>query len=281
MSTWVVAHEAVFRGSLFASVFLAMAIVEVLFEERPRHVARRSRWLHNLALTLVNTAVLRVAFPIGAMSAALWADRQSFGLLHLVNWNPAVEIVLSIVVLDLVIYGQHVLFHAVPLFFRFHQVHHADIDFDVTLGTRFHPVELLLSMAIKLVAVALLGAGAAAVVLFETLLAVTSLFNHGNVRLPEALDRVLRWVVVTPAMHAIHHSMERADRDTNFGFSIPLWDRLFGTYRPHSVESRPVIGMPEHQQGRLQTLRWMVMLPFRASNERPSPVRNETHQEAA
>lgn len=281
MSAWIVAHEAAFRGAAFASVFLAMAIAEVLLEERPRRVARRSRWLHNLGLTLVNTAVLRIVFPIGAVSAALWAERHGVGLLHLVNWNPAVEIVLSIVILDLVIYGQHVLFHAAPVFLRFHQVHHADVDFDVTLGTRFHPVELLLSMAIKLGAVAVLGSSAAAVVLFEMLLAVTSLFNHANVRLPDTIDRALRWVVVTPAMHAIHHSMERADRDTNFGFSIPLWDRLFGTYRAQSMVSPPVIGMPEHQQGALQTLHWMVMLPFRIANEQPHPPRNGSHQEAA
>lgn len=281
MSAWLVAHEAAFRGAAFASVFLAMAMAEVFLEVRPLRVARRRRWLHNLGLTLVNTAVLRVVFPIGAVSAALWADRYGVGLLHLVNWNPAVEIVLSIVILDLVIYGQHVLFHTVPLFFRFHEVHHADVDFDVTLGTRFHPVELLLSMAIKLSAVALLGASAAAVVLFETLLVVTSLFNHANVRLPDAIDRALRWVVVTPAMHAIHHSMERADRDTNFGFSIPLWDRLFGTYRARSMVSPAVIGMPDHQQGALQTLRWMVMLPFRIANEPPHPARSGSHQGAA
>lgn len=281
MTAWVVTHEAVFRGIAFASVFLAMAIAEVFVEERPRRVARRTRWLHNLGLTLINTAVLRVVFPIGAVSAALWSSGRGFGLLNRVEWHPVIEIMLSIVVLDLVIYGQHVLFHAVPMLFRFHRVHHADVDFDVTLGTRFHPVEMLLSMTIKLAAVAVLGAGAAAVVLFETLLAVTSLFNHGNVRLPHAFDRVLRWFVVTPAMHAIHHSIERADRDTNFGFSIPLWDRLFGTYRSESVVSRPAIGMPEHQQGPPQTLRWMVMLPFRSSIDRTNPAHSESHQEAA
>jgi sterol desaturase/sphingolipid hydroxylase (fatty acid hydroxylase superfamily) len=281
MTGWIVTHEAVFRGTAFASVFLAMAIAEVFLEERPRRVARRTRWLRNLGLTLINTVVLRVVFPVGAVSAALWSAQRGFGLLHLVDWHPVIEIVLSIVVLDLVVYGQHVFFHAVPMLFRFHQVHHADVDFDVTLGTRFHPVEMLLSMVIKLAAVAGLGTGATAVVLFETILAVTSLFNHGNVRLPHALDRLLRWFLVTPAMHAIHHSTERADRDTNFGFSIPLWDRLFRTYRSESVVARPAIGMPEHQQVTRQTLRWMVMLPFRSSIERMNPARGESHQEAA
>jgi sterol desaturase/sphingolipid hydroxylase (fatty acid hydroxylase superfamily) len=225
--------------------------------------------------------MLRIVFPAGAVSAALWADSRGFGLLHLVPWHPAVEAVLAIVALDLIIYGQHRLFHAVPLFFRFHQVHHADIDFDVTLGTRFHPVEMLLSMLIKLAAVALLGAGAVAVVLFEVLLAAASLFNHGNVRLPEKLDRVLRWVVVTPAMHTIHHSTERADRDTNFGFSTPWWDRLFRTYRARSVVSRPPIGMPDDQEGTLQTLRWMLVLPFRPSTIPADPPAHHNRQEAA
>lgn len=271
MTGWVVTHETALRGIAFASVFLAMAVAEVFAEERPRRVARRTRWLHNLGLTLINTVVLRFLLPLGALSAALWSARRGFGLLHLVDWHPVFEVALSMVVLDLVIYGQHVLFHAVPLLFRFHQVHHADVDFDVTLGARFHPVEMLLSMILKLAAVAVLGASAAAVVLFETLLAVTSLFNHGNVRLPQALDHMLRWFLVTPAMHSIHHSTERADRESNFGFCIPLWDRLFGTYRSASVMARPSIGMPEYQQGTPQTLRWMLLLP----------VRGEQHEEAA
>lgn len=281
MSAWVAAHEAVIRGSSFVAVFLAMALAEALLEARPLRVARRTRWLHNLGLTLMNTVLLRIVFPVGAVAAALWSARTGFGLLQLTEWHPAVEIVLSLIVLDLVIYGQHVLFHAVPVLFRFHQVHHADVDFDVTLGTRFHPVEMLLSMGLKLAAVAVLGASATAVVLFETILAVASLFNHANVRIRPALDRILRWFIVTPAMHAIHHSAERADRDTNFGFSIPVWDRLFGTYRSVSAVARPVIGMREYQEDTRQTLRWMVMLPFRSSIERPDPARSESHQEAA
>ena len=265
MTGWVATHEAALRATAFGAVFLAMALAEVFVEERPLRLPRRTRWLHNLGLTLVNTIVLRVLFPLGAVSAALWSAERGFGLLHLTGWPPLLEIVLSMAVLDLVVYGQHLLFHAVPLLFRFHQVHHADVDFDVTLGTRFHPVEMLLSMTLKLAAIALLGASAAAVVLFETLLAAASLFNHANVRLPRALDRVLRWFVVTPAMHSIHHSAERADRNTNFGFCIPLWDRLFGTYRSAPSVERPVIGMPEFQQAAPQTLRWMLMLPARGA----------------
>lgn len=281
MTTWVVSHEGAFRATAFVAVFLAMALAELFFEARPLRVSRKSRWLHNLGLTLVNTVLLRLAFPVGAMSAALWAERHEVGLLQLVHWNAALEILVSLALLDLLIYGQHVLFHSVPLFFRFHQVHHADVDFDVTLGTRFHPMEMLVSMLVKLAAVVLLGPSAVAVVLFETLLAVTSLFNHGNIRIPPTIDRVLRWVVVTPAMHTIHHSVKRADRDTNFGFSIPWWDRLFGTYRQDFVGTRPAIGMPEHQESRPQTLRWMLTLPFSSQRHRSVPARIPSHQEAA
>lgn len=281
MTSWFIAHEAGVRSIAFASVFLAMAIAEVFFEARPRRVARRTRWLHNLGLTLVNTILLRVALPAGAVAAALWSAESGFGLLHRVSGNAAIEIAVAIVVMDLVIYGQHVLFHAVPVLFRLHQVHHADVDFDVTLGTRFHPMEMLLSMGIKLAAIALLGASVVAVVLFETILAVSSLFNHGNVRLPQVLDRVLRWIVVTPAMHTIHHSVEREDRDTNFGFSIALWDRLFGTYRSDSVMLQPTIGMSEHQEGPRQTFFWMMMLPFRSARTPAEAAHVDSHREAA
>ena len=259
---WIESNAVMVRGVSFVAVFVAMAIAEALLEARPRRVARRSRWIHNLGLMLLNTAVLRLLFPIGAVGAALLAAKHGFGLLHLANWPAALELVFAIVVLDLVIYGQHVLFHSVPFLFRVHKVHHADIDLDVTLGSRFHPVEMLLSMGIKIGAVALIGASVSAVVLFETLLAVTSLFNHTNVRLPFEVDRVLRWFVVTPAMHSVHHSADRVDRDTNFGFSIPWWDRLFGTYRARAGSDRPSVGMPELQFHTRQTLGWMLALPF-------------------
>jgi sterol desaturase/sphingolipid hydroxylase (fatty acid hydroxylase superfamily) len=280
MSGWIEANALVLRSVSFAGIFAIMAIAEAMLEARPRRVARRRRWLHNLGLMLLNTAVLRLLFPIGAAGAALWSAKHGFGLLHLASWPAAVELLLAIVVLDLVIYGQHVLFHSVPFLFRVHKVHHADVDFDVTLGSRFHPVEMLLSMGIKLGAVALIGVSVPAVVVFETLLAVTSLFNHANVRLPIAVDRVLRWFVVTPAMHSVHHSADRADRDTNFGFSIPWWDRVFGTYRPRSSSERPSIGMPELQFQTRQTLGWMLALPFRSGRPRPAAESGE-YQRAA
>lgn len=268
MSGWIEANPMLLRGGAVLAVFAVMAIAEAAVEARPRRVARRSRWLHNVALTLLNTAVLRLLFPAGAVAAAAWSADRGFGFLHLVTWPAAAEAVLAIVALDLAIYGQHVLFHAVPALFRIHRVHHADIDFDVTLGTRFHPVEMVLSMLIKLAAVAVLGASVPAVIVFETVLAVTSIFNHANVRLPLAVERVLRCFLVTPAMHSVHHSADRSDRDTNFGFSIPWWDHLFGTYRERPARERAAIGVPELQFETRQTLRWMLALPYRSTAAR-------------
>lgn len=273
MSDWVETNALVLRGVSFVGAFSIMAVAEAFLEARPRRLARRQRWVHNLALTFLNTFLLRLVFPIGAVSAALWSAEQGRGLLHHLTLPASAELLLAIVLLDLVIYGQHVLFHAVPFLFRFHAVHHADIDFDVTLGSRFHPAEMLLSMGIKLGAVAVIGASPSAVILFETLLAVTSLFNHANVRFPARADRILRWFVVTPAMHSIHHSVEEEDRNTNFGFSIPWWDRLFGTYRVRPSRERAAIGMPWSPYTTRQTLRWMLALPFRPAGAAPEARR--------
>lgn len=268
MSGWIESNALVLRGASFVAIFVMMAIAEAGLEARTRRVARRGRWTHNLGLMMLNTAVLRLLFPVGAAGAALWSAKHGFGLLHLGNWPAAVELVLAIVALDLVIYAQHVLFHSVPFLFRVHEVHHADIDFDVTLGSRFHPIEMLLSMGIKLGAVALLGASVPAVIVFETLLAVTSLFNHANVRFPDTVDRALRWFVVTPAMHSVHHSAHRVDRDTNFGFGMPWWDRLFGTYRARGSSPRLAVGLPELQFQTRQTLPWLLALPFQSGRHR-------------
>ncbi|HEX2832619.1 MAG TPA: sterol desaturase family protein [Thermoanaerobaculia bacterium] len=281
MNGWLEGDAAMLRAGSCVAVFVVMAVAETVFEERPRRVARRSRWVSNLGLTLLNTAVLRLLFPIGAVSAALWSATNGAGLLQVANWPAAMEFVLAIVLLDLVIYAQHVLFHSVPLLFAIHKVHHTDIDFDVTLGSRFHPLELLLSMGIKLAAVSVIGASVPAVIVFETLLAVTSLFNHANVHLPRRIDRALRWLIVTPAMHSIHHSAERRDRDTNFGFSIPWWDRLFGTYRVEASSEHPGIGLPDLQNQTRQTLRWLLTLPFRSAPSAIVTGRSRTRRNAA
>lgn len=228
---WALAHEPAVRLSAFLGVFALMAAWEALAPRRARALPRRVRWLHNLALVALNSLILRLLFPLAAVGFALLGAERGWGLLNAfaVPFWPAFA--LSLIALDFVIYLQHVMFHAVPLLWRLHRVHHADADFDVTTGARFHPVEILLSMLIKFAAIAVLGAPAAAVLAFEVLLNATAMFNHANLRLPELVDRLLRWILVTPEMHRIHHSMEAPEANSNFGFNLPWWDRLCGTYR--------------------------------------------------
>lgn len=223
--------EPLVRLGAFLGVFAAVGVWEALAPRRARAFTRRARWPHNLGLLVVDAAVLRVVAPGAAIAVALAAEARGFGLLHALDLPAWAAIVLAVVLLDLAVYFQHVLFHAVPALWRLHRVHHADLDFDVTTGTRFHPVEILLSMAIKCAAVAAVGAPALAVLVFEVILNATAMFNHANARLALGVDRWLRWLVVTPDMHRVHHSVHRDETNSNFGFNLPWWDRLFGTYR--------------------------------------------------
>jgi sterol desaturase/sphingolipid hydroxylase (fatty acid hydroxylase superfamily) len=208
--------------------------------------------------------VVRVIFPTAAVGMALVAGERGWGLLNNVDLTPVVAVVVSVFVLDLLIYFQHVMFHAVPALWRLHMVHHADVDFDVTTGLRFHPLEIVLSMLIKLAAVALLGAPAVAVIIFEVVLNATAIFNHGNIRLPVAVDRVLRLIVVTPDMHRVHHSVKTPETNSNFGFNLPWWDRLLGTYRdqPEEGHEKMVIGLSQFQDRPRQSLPWLLAVPF-------------------
>ncbi|MCL4798952.1 MAG: sterol desaturase family protein [Burkholderiales bacterium] len=223
--------EPLVRLGAFLGVFAAVALWEALAPRRARAFARRARWPHNLGLLLVDAAVLRVVAPGAAIAVALAAEARGWGLLHALDLPAWAAIALAVVLLDLAVYFQHVLFHAVPALWRLHRVHHADLDFDVTTGTRFHPVEILVSVAIKCAAVAAIGAPALAVLVFEVILNATAMFNHANAGLPAGVDRWLRRLVVTPDMHRVHHSARRDETNSNFGFSLPWWDRLFGTYR--------------------------------------------------
>ena len=228
---WALAHEPAVRLSAFLGVFVLMAAWEAVAPRRVRLLPRRVRWLHNLALVVLNSLILRLLFPLAAVGFALLAAERGWGLLNVFEVPFWWAFALSVIALDFAIYLQHVMFHAVPLLWRLHRVHHADVDFDVTTGARFHPIEILLSMLIKFAVIAVLGAPAAAVLVFEVLLNATALFNHANLRLSAALDRVLRWILVTPEMHRILHSMEVVETNSNFGFNLPWWDRLCGTYR--------------------------------------------------
>lgn len=264
MSDILLAHEPMIRGSAFAFVLLAMALWEVVARRRPQRIRRRQRWPGNLAIVVLDTLAVRLFFPLAAVGAALVAAEQGWGLFNLVSVPIGLAVVVSVVMLDAAIYFQHRLFHAVPWLWRLHRMHHADLEFDVTTGLRFHPLEILISMGIKLAMVALLGAPALAVLIFEVLLNATSMFNHGNVRLPARVDRWLRLAVVTPDMHRVHHSIVRQETDSNFGFNLPWWDRLFGTYRdqPAAGHLGMTIGIEDFREAQDLRLDRMLLQPF-------------------
>jgi sterol desaturase/sphingolipid hydroxylase (fatty acid hydroxylase superfamily) len=244
---------------------LTLALWEALAPRRGLTVGRPLRWLSNLGLVAINTLAARLIAPAGAVGIAWLAQERGWGLLNNIDLPAWVAVPAAVVVLDLAIYLQHVMFHAVPLLWRLHLVHHADLDFDVTTGVRFHVLEILLSLGIKAAAVVLLGIPVLGVLIFEVLLSATSLFNHANVRLPAWLDRMLRLVVVTPEMHRVHHSAIPRETNSNFGFNLPWWDWLFGTYRaqPEAGHANMTIGLSAFREERVvDRLHWMLLLPF-------------------
>jgi sterol desaturase/sphingolipid hydroxylase (fatty acid hydroxylase superfamily) len=239
---------------------------------RSTALPRTARWTANLGLAALDAAIVRLLFPFVAVGMAELASARGWGLLNQVDAPPAGAALASIVALDFAIYLQHVLFHAVPVLWRLHRVHHADLDFDVTTGVRFHPVEIVLSLLFKLAVITILGAPAVAVLAFEVILNVMAMFSHGNVRIPGGLDRMLRWLIVTPDMHRIHHSIERAETDSNFGFNLALWDRLLGTYRsqPAKGHEAMVLGIEQFRDpAQCATLPGTLALPLRGA---PRPV---------
>ena len=265
MHEFILAHEPWIRLTAFAAIFAVMALWEGIAPRRSQAIGRTRRWPSNLGVVILDTAVVRILFPTSAVALALAAEAMGWGLLNVWPVPGWLAILIGVVVLDFVIYLQHVLFHAVPALWRLHRMHHADLEFDVTTGARFHPVEILLSMVIKLTVVAALGAPAVAVLIFEVLLNATAMFNHSNVRLPERIDRVLRWIVVTPDMHRVHHSIVVRETNSNFGFNLPWWDRLFGTYRdqPAAGHEKMTIGVEQFRDPAEQRLDRMLTQPFR------------------
>src|SRR5216684_861132 len=237
--------EIPIRLAAFAGVLAVMAAWELLAPRRHQAVERPLRWSSNLGLVVLDTVLVRILVPTTAVGIALLAEERGWGLFHSFVPPSWLAILTSVIVLDLAIYLQHVLFHAVPALWRLHRMHHADLAFDVTTGFRFHPIEILLSMLIKLATIAALGPPAIAVLVFEVLLNATSMFNHANVLIPPTFDHVLRWVVVTPDMHRVHHSIRSSETNSNFGFNLPWWDRLFGTYRhePSAGQEGMTIGI--------------------------------------
>lgn len=257
--------EIAVRLGFFGGVLLLMALWELLAPRRRLGAEKVPRWTSNLSLVVLNAITARLLVPVTAVAAAIVAESREWGLLHLVGWPSWLEVVLAVVVFDLAIYLQHVMFHAVPVLWRLHMVHHADLDFDVTTGLRFHTLEILLSALIKLAVVVVVGPAALAVVIFEVLLNATSMFNHSNVQMPVWLDRLLRRFVVTPDMHRVHHSVVRREANSNFGFNLPWWDFLLGTYRdqPHEGHTGMTIGVSHLRNERqVDRLPGMLAIPF-------------------
>ena len=271
--TWI-------RLAFFGGVFLAMAVWEALAPLRPGSTSKATRWSTNLGIVAINTIVVRLLFPSTAVGVAWFAAHRGWGLLNNVGLPFWLSFTASVLAFDLVVYLQHVLFHAVPAFWRLHMVHHADLDFDVTTGNRFHPIEIVLSMVVKAAAVVVLGPPVAAALAFEVLLNAASMFNHSNVRIPFGLDHVLRWFVVTPDMHRVHHSIVARETNSNFGFSLPWWDRLFGTYQaqPAAGHEAMTIGIEQFRDSRELGLDRMLLQPFRGDAGRYPLGRREGEQ---
>jgi sterol desaturase/sphingolipid hydroxylase (fatty acid hydroxylase superfamily) len=250
---------------VFASVLVVVALGEALAPRRRRTLGRRRRWPGNLGVVAVDTIVVRALFPAAAVGMGVLAETQHFGLLQWLSAPALIAVPLSVLLLDVAIYGQHIVFHAVPVLWRLHRMHHADLDFDVTTGIRFHPIEIVLSLLFKIAVVAALGAPAVAVLLFEILLNATSMFSHANIALPLPLDRALRAVLVTPDMHRVHHSILRDETNSNYGFNLSLWDRLFGTYRPQpkAGHTSMTIGIEQFRDVAELRLDRMLLQPFR------------------
>lgn len=257
-------HELMVRFGAFIGVLMIMAMWEIAAPRRRLTMAKAPRWASNLGLVTLNALALRTLLPITAVGAVLVTESHNWGGVHLMAWPAWLAGIVAVIVLDLTVYLQHVLFHAVPALWRLHMVHHADPDIDVTTGLRFHTLEILISMGIKILVVGFLGPPVWAVILFEILLNATAMFNHSNIRMPGRVDRLLRLVVVTPDMHRVHHSVIPSETNTNFGFNLPWWDRLLGTYRPRPAQGHEnmTIGLAHLRGNRVVRLHWMLLLPF-------------------
>ena len=257
--------ELFIRIGAALSVFAAMALWEVLRPRRALLIGRARRWPSNLGILVLDALLVRLLIPVAAVGVAVIAAQRGWGLLNITPWPAWLEMLAGFLALDLVIYAQHVAFHKVPVLWRLHRMHHADLDIDVSTGLRFHPIEIILSMLIKIAVVILVGVPPIAVVAFEVVLNATSMFNHSNAAMPGWLDRIVRLLVVTPDMHRVHHSVLRHETDSNFGFNLPWWDRLFGTYRrePQAGHDRMTIGLPIFRDPRELRLDRLITQPFR------------------
>ena len=264
MDSWLTLHEAPLRLGVFLGVFGLMAVLEWAFPRRALSCSKMRRWGANLSIVIINTTLVRLVLPVSAVGIGWICTTNGWGLLNQVQWPGVLELVSAVLLFDLVIYLQHRLFHRVPLLWRLHRVHHADPDMDVTTGARFHPLEILISMLVKFLAIAVVGPPLAAIIIFEVLLNATALFNHSNLKLPVAMDRIIRALLVTPDMHRVHHSVQRDETNSNYGFNLPWWDRIFGSYRdqPRAGHEAMLVGLKEYPQPRSTSLTGLLLIPF-------------------
>ena len=264
MTEWIMDSETVIRLGSYAGIFGFMAIWELLASRRELTTGKGRRWVANLSLVFLDTLIVRLLFPTAALGTALIVADLGWGVLNIVSFPYWVAVAISVAALDLAIYLQHVMFHALPALWRLHMVHHADVDLDVTSGSRFHPIEILISMLYKLAVIAVLGPPVLGVLIFEVVLNALAMFNHANARIPLPLDRVLRWIIVTPDMHRVHHSVERPEYNTNFGFNLSCWDRVLGTYKAQPAKGHlgMTIGLKSFRERTWQSLPRLLAMPF-------------------
>lgn len=266
ISAWIVENEILIRSSCFFGIFAVMASWEIRAPRRVLSLSRWIRWSNNLGIVFLNSFILRLLFPAAAVGVAVYVNENGWGLLHVFNVPNWLGFVMAIVAMDFIIYLQHVLVHAVPALWRLHRVHHADLDYDLTTGARFHPIEIILSMLIKFATIVVLGPPVVAVIVFEVILNGMAMFNHANVKLPLHIDRILRRFVVTPDMHRVHHSVEDDETNSNFGFNLSIWDRLFGTYRDQPRKGHEGMKIGIHKYREPKQVAWlpgMLILPFK------------------
>ena len=270
MQTFILENASQIRLGSFLGIFVVMAIYEIAATKKTRVAPKGRRWAINLGLTVINTILLRILIPAGAVGAALWASRAGWGLFNNIPIPPITAGVTSIMLLDMLIYWQHVAFHIMPMGWRLHMMHHTDLDLDVTSGARFHPLEILISMLIKMAAVIILGIPAWSVVLFEVILNGMAMFNHSNVRMPLWLDRILRTILVTPDMHRVHHSVIKKETNSNYGFNLSIWDKMFSSYIPQPKEGHEgmTIGLANFQDFSKLGLMGIIALPFNSEEDK-------------
>ena len=265
MTEWIMHNEPLIRMGFFFGMLGLMALWEIAAPRRALTISKAVRWTNNLGLVFFNSLLVRLIFPAAAVGIAAFAAEQGWGIFNYHSVPFWLAVLVSVVAMDFIIYLQHVMVHAVPALWRLHRMHHADLDFDVTTGARFHPLEIILSLLIKFATIIVLGPPVVAVVIFEVVLNATAMFNHSNIRLPLGLDRVLRWLVVTPDMHRVHHSVEDDEANSNFGFNLPWWDRLLGTYRDQPRAGHEGMSIGIHKYRDPKQVAWipgMLLLPF-------------------